>query len=295
MATLRDIKRRITSVTSTQQITSAMKMISAAKLNRAQVAVQTAQPYSEKLREMVTTMARGLTADDHPLFEQREEGKSVALLFTSDRGLCGGFNNNLNRLLHAQARAGDLGGDPELVIFGRTGNDFFRRRDVPINRALVQIREAERRVAIKEVIEELISRFLSGEVARVHVAFNYFENAIRQTPVVRPLLPIAPPAEAEAGVEGLETAAEVDDREALFEPSRAQILDSLLPTYLENQGLLAHLNTEAGEHGARMVAMDAATKNAGEMIDRLTLQYNRMRQAVITRELIEIINGAEAL
>ncbi len=293
MATLRDIKRRITSVTSTQQITSAMKMISAAKLNRAQTAVQTAQPYSEKLREMVTSMAGGLTADDHPLFERREEGKCLVLLFTSDRGLCGGFNNNLNRLLHAQARAGDFSGDPELVIFGRTGNDFFRRRDVPIGRALVQIREAERRVAIKEVTEGLISRFLSGEVARVYLAFNFFHNAIRQTPVVRPLLPIAPPAEAEA--EGAEKPAEVDDREVLFEPSRAKILDLLLPKYLENQGLLAHLNTEAGEHGARMVAMEAATKNAGEMIDSLTLQYNRMRQAVITRELIEIINGAQAL
>jgi F-type H+-transporting ATPase subunit gamma len=212
----------------------------------------------------------------------------VVIAFTSDRGLCGGFNNNLNRMVYAQARAGELGGDVELVIFGRTGNDFFRRREIPIHRALVHLREAERRISIKEeVTEEIIGRFLSGEVGRVLLAFNRFENAIRQSPMVRPLLPITPPEADEEEV--------VDDREVLFEPSRREILDSLLPSYLENQGLIAHLNTEAGEHGARMVAMEGATKNAGEMISSLTLQYNRLRQAVITRELIEIISGAQGL
>lgn len=287
MATLRDIKRRISSVKNTQQITRAMKMISAAKLARAKTAAQASQPYAERMRGMVTKMAQGVTGDDHPLFEAREGGKSLVVLFTSDRGLCGGFNNNLSRLVLAGINNGELGGEVEMLVFGRTGNDFFRRRNVTIGQAFVQMREAERREAIGGVIESIVSRFLDGEVGRVHLAFNLFFNAIRQDPVVSPLLPVVPP-EAEEG-------AEVDQREVLFEPDRGAILDSLVPKYLENQLLTAQLNSEAGEHGARMVAMDGATRNADDMIGSLTLQYNRARQAVITTELIEIVAGAEAL
>lgn len=287
MATLRDIKRRITSVQNTQQITNAMKMISAAKLARAQSAAHAAQPYAERLRGMVTKMAQGVTGDDHPLFDAGEGGKSLVVLFTSDRGLCGGFNNNLSRKVQAGITSGDLGGEVELVIYGRTGNDFFRRRSVPIAQALTQLREAERRGTIGGVIDGIVLRFLEGEVSRVYLAYNHFYNAIRQEPVISPLLPVVPPE--------MEEGAEVDEREVLFEPDRAAILDTLVPKYLENQLLTAHLNSEAGEHGARMVAMEGATRNAGEMIDSLTLQYNRARQAVITKELIEIVSGAEAL
>ncbi|MEE8395563.1 MAG: ATP synthase F1 subunit gamma [bacterium] len=313
MANLRDIRRRITSVTNTQQITSAMKMISAAKLVRAQHAARAAQPYAESLREMVTTLARGMTGEDHPLFDAHQGGKSVVILYTSDRGLCGGFNNNLNRLLH-QAIAGERAVFPEaeLVVFGRTGNDFFRRRGTPIARAIVQVKEPERREMLKEVYAEVVERFLAGEVGRVALAYNHFVNPIRQQPRIVPLLPVAPPEEgirfepetdraasaAAAGVNAQNAAAggqEGDRRETLFEPSRREILDALLPSYLENQGLLAHLNTEAGEHGARMVAMEGATNNASEMIASLTLKYNRARQAAITTELIEIISGAESL
>ena len=288
MATLKDIKRRITSVTNTQQITNAMKMISAAKLTRAQTAAKEAQPYAAKLRAMVTAMAAGMTGEDHPLFEVREGGKSAVILFTSDRGLCGGFNSNLNRMVNASREGGAFGAESELVVFGRKGNDFFRRRNTPIVRAVVQLREAERRAVIPEVMEELVGRFLAGEVNRVFLAYNHYDNPIRQVPGILPLLPVVAP-EAEEGAEA------VDEREALFEPDRGAILDSLLPRYLENQVFTAHLNTEAGEHGARMVAMEGATKNAGEMIDNLTLTYNRLRQAAITRELIEIVSGAEAL
>lgn len=287
MATLRDIKRRISSVKNTQQITSAMKMISAAKLARAKTAAQASQPYAERMRGMVTKMAQGVTGDDHPLFEAREGGKSLVVLFTSDRGLCGGFNNNLSRLVLAGINKGELGAEVEMLVFGRTGNDFFRRRNVTIGQAFVQVRAVERREAIGGVIESIVSRFLDGEVGRVHLAFNLFFNAIRQDPVISPLLPVVPP-EAEEG-------AEVDQREVLFEPDRGAILDSLVPKYLENQLLTAQLNSEAGEHGARMVAMDGATRNADDMIGSLTLQYNRARQAVITTELIEIVAGAEAL
>ena len=288
MATLRDIKRRITSVTNTQQITSAMKMISAAKLARAQQAAHRAQPYAEKLRHMVTTMSQGMTGDDHPLLAESTEGKPLVILFVSDRGLCGGFNNNLNRLVHKSITQDKNLAGAELVIFGRTANDFFRRRNITIQEAFLQLRDAERRVELKKVVDKAIQGYLSGEISRVFLAYNHFANAITQVPVVRPLLPIVPP-------EKDDSVSEVDERETIFEPNRRDILDSLLPRYLENQGLLAQLNTEAGEHGARMVAMEGATKNAGEMIARLTLQYNRARQAAITRELIEIISGAESL
>jgi F-type H+-transporting ATPase subunit gamma len=242
---------------------------------------------------MVTTMAAGMSGDDHPLFEAREGGKTVVIHFTSDRGLCGGFNNNLNRMVNKSRESGELGAEVELVMFGRKGSDFFRRRNVPVARALVQLREAERRDMIREVREDLVARFLTGEISRVMLAYNHYYNPIRQLPVILPLLPVTAP-QAEEGEQGGQGAA-LDDREILFEPDRGAILDSLLPAYLQNQVLTAHLNTEAGEHGARMVAMEGATKNAGEMITSLTLSYNRLRQAAITKELIEIVSGAEAL
>ncbi|MCZ6534262.1 MAG: ATP synthase F1 subunit gamma, partial [SAR324 cluster bacterium] len=225
MATLRDIKRRITSVTSTQKITNAMKMISAAKLNRAQLAVRAAQPYAEKLRQMVTTMAAGMSGDDHPFFEAREGSKTVVIHFTSDRGLCGGFNSNLNRMVNASRESGELGAEVELVLFGRKGNDFFRRRNVPIARALVQLRETERRGMIREVREDLVARFLTGEISRVMLAYNHYYNPIRQLPVILPLLPVTAPQ----GEQG----AALDDREILFEPDRGAILDTLLPANLQ--------------------------------------------------------------
>jgi len=288
MATLRDIRRRIGSVRNTQQITNAMKMVSAAKLNRAQNAVRAAQPYAALLRQMVTTLSNGLTEEDHPLFARPGSDKTAVVLFTSDRGLCGGFNSGLNKALYAHLRRGDLGPAPELVVFGRTGNDFFRRRGTPIRRAIVGRREAEKPSLIAEVLSELVEAFRAEDVGRVVMVYNHFENPIRQVPTFAQLIPIVPP-------EAVEGEGPQDDREPLFEPGRTEILAGLLPRYLENQGFLAHLNTEAGEHGARMVAMEGATRNAGEMIASLTLQYNRARQAAITKELIEIVSGAEAL
>jgi len=288
MATLRDIKRRIGSVSNTRQITSAMKMVSTAKLNRAQTAVRAAQPFAESLREMVTYIAGGLTAEDHPLFASPEGGKTVVVLFTSDRGLCGAFNSGLNR--HVQHAIEEMGPreNTELIVFGRVGNDHFRKRGFTISQSILYKREAERREEIRGIIEGLKERFMEGEVGKVLLAYNHFASAMTQEPRMMQLFPIEPP-QAEDAAEGS------DEREALFEPSRSEVLDSLLPRYLENQCLLAHLNTEAGEHGARMVAMDGATRNAGEMIKNLTLQYNRVRQAAITKELIEIVNGAQAL
>ena len=293
MATLRDIKRRIDSVTNTRQITSAMKMVSTAKLSRAQNAVRAAQSFSEELRRMVTNISSGMTADDHPLFGSNETGKTVVLIFSSDRGLCGAFNSALNKKVLATLREkSDEMTDLEFITIGRVCYDFFRKRGMEIGRSVLYAREAERVEAIKEIIEDLTTRFLAGEVKRVVLAYNHFKNPLTQEPVMMDLMPIVPP-EAEEGAEDSEQA--VDNRGMIFEPDKNKILDSLLPRYLRNQCFTAHLNTEAGEHGSRMVAMDGATRNAGEMINSLTLQYNRVRQAAITKELIEIVNGAQAL
>lgn len=283
MATLRDIKRRIDSVKNTQQITKAMRMISAAKLNRAQVKARAAQPYAAKLKEMVSLIAQGLGPEDHSFFKTQEEGKTLVLLFTSDKGLCGGFNNNLSRTLFKELKDEARFPQPEMICFGRTGNEFFKRRGFQMGESHVQLREPERKVKLIEVIKRVIERFESGEVGRVFLAYNHFNNPISQEPEITQLLPVEPPEQSE------------DTRETLFEPSRGEILNRLMPQYVENMAILSHLNTEAGEHGARMVAMEGATKNAGEMISKLTLQYNRLRQAAITKELIEIVNGAQAL
>lgn len=297
MATLRDIKRRIVSVQSTMQITSAMKMVSTAKLARAQNAVRSAQPYAEVLRRMVTSLSHGLTGEDHPFLAEREEGATVVLLFTSDRGLCGAFNANLNKVLFQR-----LGSDPalsgaELSVFGRKGHEFFNRRGFSFKHSVVQVTAAERVEKIPEVMGELIEQFTSGEVARVLLAYNHFNSAISQTPRVVPLLPVAAPEpeNGEAEKDNTDSMEDREERETLFEPSQSEVLERLLPAYLENQCLLAHLNTEAGEHGARMVAMDGASRNAGEMISSLTLEMNKARQTAITNELIEIVNGAQAL
>ena len=286
MATLRDIRRRIDSVRNTMQITNAMKMVSTAKLNRAQTAVRAAQPYAEQLRAMVTSIAGGLTGEDHPLFAQSESTKTLVVLFTSDRGLCGAFNAGLNKHLLRQLVGGEIT-DPEMIVLGRQGNGFFRRRGYNISRAVLNVVDAERTATVREIVDEVRQRFMDGEVGRVMLAYNHFNSAISQDPRVVQLLPIVPPSDGAAAAE--------DTRETIFEPSRAGVLDQLLPNYLANQCFLAQLNTDAGEQGARMVAMDGATRNAGEMIKRLTLQMNKARQAAITKELIEIVNGAQAL
>ena len=288
MATLRDIRRRIGSVRNTMQITNAMKMVSTARLNRAQITVRAAQPYAEQLRRMVTSMAAGLREDDHLLFGRPKGGTSVVVLYTSDRGLCGAFNAALNKRVLRELTGSNKLSDPELVVFGRQGNEFFRRRGYSISRAVIYALEAEKAVAIRDVVKSLRERFEARDVGRVHLAYNHYNSPINQEPRIVQLLPIEPPPVDESGEAP-------DEREVLFEPSQAAVLDALLPDYLANQFFLAHLNTEAGEHGARMVAMDGATRNAREMIKRLTLQMNKARQAAITKELIEIVNGAQAL
>jgi F-type H+-transporting ATPase subunit gamma len=286
MASLRDIKRRIKSVKSTQQITKAMKMVSAAKLKRAQSNIVAARPYAEKMEEMISSISSKLPSDEsHPLFEAKEEGKTEVVLITSDRGLCGGFNGTLIRLTEKFIREN---ADKEMIFnfLGKRGGEYFKKRDVVIAKNMPLGNKSPGYELASEIARDIIASYQRDEdnTNEVYVIYSQFQSALVQTPTVAKILPMEPP-------EG-----ETDDqRELLFEPGPAEVLDSLLPKYVEGQIFRALLESAASEHGARMTSMDSASKNASSMIDSLTLKYNRVRQAAITKELMEIISGSEAV
>jgi F-type H+-transporting ATPase subunit gamma len=287
MANLRAIRKRIGSVKSTQQITKAMKMVSAAKLRRAQDAIISARPYARKMREVVGAVAGRAGADAHPLLTAREPRKLALLLVTSDRGLCGSFNSGLTRAVHRYIN--DHRGQYEeitLFVIGRKGRDFFRRREIPIRKEYLGVLGSVSRQHADTIAGDLVGGFLDGEFDEVQIAFNEFRSAISQAVRFEKIFPIAlESSEKTAG----------DDVDYLYEPSREEILATLLPKYVQTMLLRVLLESVAGEHGARMTAMDSATNNAVDMIARLTLQMNRARQATITTELTEIVSGAEAL
>jgi F-type H+-transporting ATPase subunit gamma len=288
MANLRAIRKRIGSVKSTQQITKAMKMVSAAKLKRAQDAIVAARPYAGKMREVVQAVAGRAGQDAHPLLSSRERKKVALLVVTSDRGLCGGFNSNLLRAANRFLRENG-GGVEEIVLVGvgRKSRDFFRRRQVPMRKEYLNVLGTLSYGHAEQVANDLIGGFLEEEFDEVIIAFNEFRSAISQVVRMEKLFPVA------FGQAGESAAA--DGIDYLYEPSQKEILATLLPKYVEAQIFRVLLESVAGEHGARMTAMDSATNNAVEMISRLTLQMNRARQAAITKELMEIIGGAEAL
>ena len=288
MANLRAIRKRIGSVKSTQQITKAMKMVSAAKLKRAQDAIVAARPYARQMREVVQAVARRAGQDAHPLLMSRETKKLGLLVITSDRGLCGGFNSNLlravNRFLEEKRKK-----DEEVVLFavGRKARDFFRRRRIPLRKEYINILGSLSYSHAVQLAHDMVDGYLAGEFDEVVIAFNEFRSAISQNIRMDSLFPIEfERAEGEAPEAGIDF---------LYEPSQKEILSTLLPKYVEAQIFRMLLESVAGEHGARMTAMDSATNNAVDMISRLTLQMNRARQASITKELMEIIGGAEAL
>ncbi len=288
MANLRAIRKRIGSVKSTQQITKAMKMVSAAKLKRAQDAIVAARPYARQMREVVQTVARRAGQDAHPLLSVREKRTIGLLVVCSDRGLCGGFNANLlravNRFLQENRERYE---DVALFAVGRKARDFFRRRRIPLRKEYINILGALSYSHAEQLAHDLADAYLAGEVDEVVVAFNEFRSAISQVVRMEGLFPIAfAQAEEEGPAVGIDY---------LYEPSQREILEALLPKYVEAQIFRVLLESVAGEHGARMTAMDSATNNAVEMISTLTLQMNRARQASITKELMEIIGGAEAL
>ncbi len=285
MATLKAIRKRIGSIRNTQQITKAMKMVSAAKLRRAQEAVVAARPYADKMAALLKNLSGRVAAEAHPLLTAREEKKVQLLLLTADRGLCGGYNANLIRTAEGFLRSQRGEKEIQLAVVGRKGVDYFRRRKVEMAERYINIgaRPAEELAA--ELAEKLIARFLQGECDAVYMLYSRFRSALSQVPTMEKLVPVA--AGKEEG-EGQAT-------EYLYEPGLEALLSSLLPKVVEVAIYRALLEASASEHGARMTAMDAATSNAAEMINTLTLQMNRARQASITKELLEVVSTAEAL
>ena len=287
MANLKDIKRRIKSVKNTQQITKAMKMVSAAKLKRAQDEITAARPYAEKMLSLITSLASKTSPESHPLLSVREEVNRIGVvLITSDRGLCGGFNTQMLRTADRFLRE-KSGVEAQLYLVGRRGADHFKRRSAKImhSRNVGSARPVYAD-AVK-IAQDVITAYLGGELDEVYIIYSEFKSALTQTPVVQKVLPVPPPVGA-----GEEEEVSVEFK---FEPSMEAVLAALLPKYVEVQSFRALLETSASEHGARMSSMDSASKNASSMIGSLTLKYNRIRQAAITKELMEIIGGAEAL
>jgi len=282
MPSLKIIRKRISSVRSTQKITKAMKMVSAAKLRRAQEAAVAARPYAQKLSELLQAVASATTDEAHPLLRAAEEpGRVRMVVLTSDRGLCGAYNAALLRQAEAFMRR-QSGREVSLTIVGRKGVDYFRRRSATIANRHMQIPGPSVALA-REIATKVSSEFAEGRVDRVELLYSAFRSALSQVPTIETLLPVAVKREGTAPLEHL------------MEPDRASLLDRLLPQFVEVRIYRALLEAAASEQGARMTAMDSATSNAAKMIFSLTLAMNRARQAAITKELMEIVSGAEAL
>ena len=283
MPALIDIRRRIRSVKSTQKVTKAMKMVSAAKLRRAQEAIFAARPFARKMMEVLNRMASRADPHAHPLLEERGEGKVLAVVITADKGLCGAFNANIIRTV-SRFLAERPEVDVSFSFVGRKGRDFFRRRQVKIRSEHVGVYQALRFDTAREIAADLVEAFTSKNVDRVFLVHNEFKSVIQQPLVIDRLLPIE---RHEIRPEDQES-----ELDYLYEPAPAAIFEDILPRHVEMQVWRALLESVAAEHGARMTAMDAATNNATELIDRLTLHMNKVRQAAITKEIIEVVSGA---
>ena len=286
MASLKSIKKRIVSVKNTRQITKAMKMVSAAKLRRAQENVVAARPYAKKLGEVLQNLAANLEGDLHPLLEKREAKKLLLIVLTSDRGLCGGFNTNLckaaDRYIKENASSYE---QISVMTVGRKGYEFLKSRYTVYKNFSNVLAKPNYQTAVM-LAQEVIDGFVAGEYDQVELLYNSFRTVMTQDITFQQMLPVEP---EEKG------ASEETPVEFSYEPSVGELLAEILPKNIEVQIFKAMLETVAGEHGARMTAMDSASKNANEMIGKLTLQYNRARQAAITTELMEIISGSESI
>ena len=288
MPSLKDIKKRIGSVKSTQQITKAMKMVAAAKLRKAQEAAVSARPYAEKLQAVMSNLAQREEADSHPLLSQRGTGRALIILMTSDRGLCGGFNASVSKEAERLIRQNEQGFDAiDLMIIGRKGRDFLKSRvGDNITKVYENITTDATYKTAQLIGQEVVDAYSEEKYDAVYVIYNAFQSAIVQIVTVEQVLPIQP-QESESVKE--------DTVDYLYEPDRGEVLSQLLPKMVEVQIFRGLLESHASEQGARMSSMDSASRNAAEMIDKLTLQYNRARQAAITKELMEIISGAESI
>ncbi|MGC8769272.1 ATP synthase F1 subunit gamma [Calditerrivibrio sp.] len=284
MPGMRDIKRKINSVKNTQKITKAMKMVSAAKMRKAQDAMNAAKPYARKLTELVNSIGSRVSKEMHPFLQPKEEVKSIGVIVvSSDRGLCGAFNNNIIKTFsnfvkqHSDKQI-------KVITVGRKIDDYVRKRKYNILDSYITFGGRVRyddAVAIGEKVNEY---FISDEIDELYLIYNEFKSIVYQTPKVIKLLPVS-----------LEEGTEMDAVDYLFEPNPASLIKEILPKFLNFNIFSVLLESTAGEHGARMAAMDNATRNAGEFIRKLTLTYNKARQAAITKEILDIVNGAEAL
>jgi F-type H+-transporting ATPase subunit gamma len=301
MASLRDIRKRIRSVKNTRQITKAMKMVAAAKLRKAQDAIIAARPYAGMLDQIISDLATRSGGEElaHPLLTARPVRRVEVVLLTSDRGLAGGFNSNVirraSRFLYENANL-----EVEVSTVGRKGNDFFRQRGQKMRKDFGYLYQRLDYPHASQVAEELSARFLKGEVDAVYVIYNEFLSAISQKVTVAQLLPlqtlsVGTATAAQAGKVPPPNVAPTALVDFKYEPGRQEVLDRLVPQAVAIKLYRALLESVASEHGARMSAMDNATSNATDMIASLSLTYNRTRQAVITKELMEIVSGAEAL
>jgi F-type H+-transporting ATPase subunit gamma len=286
MATLRDIRRRIRSVESTQKITRAMKLVAAAKLRRAQERILSARPYAIKMAELLASLVSRTESEEHPLLTRRPPARRRLVIITADKGLCGAFNSNVLRASLAFLReAGRT--DVTLVVVGKKARDFFRRRQWEVKSEMLGFFDRLAYSHARELADQLMNEYLSGEVDEVHLMYNEFRSVAVQRVKREQLLPIEP-----AQVPDAEEAAGGD---YIYEPSPEAILAALLPRHVTTQVYRALMESVAGEYGARMTAMEAASKNAKEIIGVLTIQYNKARQERITKELLDIVGGAEAL
>jgi len=288
MPTPREIRTRIRTVKNIQKITQAMKLVAAARLNKAQQRVLAARPYAEMMQQVMQRLSSAVEDVEHPLLEVREERNSAVVIITSDRGLCGSYNTNVIRKAMEMLRERDPA-SVRLVLIGRKAISFFRRQPYPIEARLSINANDVSFADVEPVVGAVRHLFEQREVDSVYVVYSRFVNPMNQVPTILPLLPLKPP-EAASG-SGEQAFAE----DIIFEPSAEQLLARLLPRYVDTQVYRTLVEAVASEHGARMSNMSAATQNAGDMIDRLTLTLNRARQAAITKEIAEIVGGAEAL
>jgi len=284
MPSLLDIRRRIRSVKNTQQLTKAMKTVSAAKLRRAQERVFSARPYAEQLKRVLGNLTSRLEDIAHPLLEVRPEERILFVIVTADRGLCGAFNSNILRSASGFLRE-HVSQSVTLATAGRKGRDFFRRRGISIRAEFVNIFSRLDYGNARDIADMVVQAYSNAEVDAVYIIYNEFKSAIQQRVVIEKILPLS-------RAELKETEPQLD---YIFEEPPQEIFNRLLPRYVEVQVYRALLESAAAEHGARMASMDTASRNAGEMIDMLTLNMNRIRQAAITREIIEVVSGAGAL
>jgi len=284
MSNLRDIRRRIQSVKNTEQITKAMKMVAASRLRRAQEAILSSRPYALKMLEVLSSLALRANPEAHPLLVTREPKKADMVVVTSDRGLCGAFNSNILRKAE-QFMAEHPEWEFSLHLVGRKAVEYFKRREANTRKISLDILADVSFSHAMAIGNDVVESYLEEEFDQVFMVYNEFKSAIQQMVVVEQLLPIKP----------MDVAEDHFAVEYIYEPSEDVVLEELLPRHINIQVYRVLLESVASEHGARMTAMDAASKNAGEMIDELTLLYNRSRQAAITKELVEVVSGAEAI